>query len=268
MSKNYASKVVSLAKSQIGYYGKKTNSNLYDFTANKSGKYTKYAYEFDTKYTTFYNGRKNGFDWCDVFVDWVIITSFGEETGRKMIYQPLKSCGAGCGYSAGYYKSAKRFFTYPKVGDQIFFGNATNYTHTGIVVGVDSKYVYTVEGNVSCQVVSKKYDLNNSKIKGYGRPNYDEETNTSDTPQPTNNGGYNKKITWGVVSGKIKTKTVTASALNMRKKVSLSSEVLTQIPNGTKVSIVQENIINNDGYDWDCIIYKDYIGYVVHKYLR
>ena len=35
---------------------------------------------------------------------------------------------------------------------------------------------------------TQKYDLNNSKIKGYGRPNYDEETSTSDTPQPTNNG--------------------------------------------------------------------------------
>lgn len=56
--------------------------------------------------------------------------------------------------------------------------------HTGIVVGVDSKRVYTVEGNTSSAsgvvanggcVAKKSYSLSYSKIMGYGDINYEIE---------------------------------------------------------------------------------------------
>ena len=99
-----------------------------------------------------------------------------------MLYQPDKSLGASCTYSASYYRKAGKFYEKgPKVGDQIFFKSGSEIVHTGIVVDVDSKKVYTVEGNTSgasgvvanggC-VCRKAYSLTDSKIAGYGRPNY------------------------------------------------------------------------------------------------
>ena len=41
-----------------------------------------------------------------------------------------------------------------------------------MVRGVDSKYVYTIEGNSSNAVRLKQYLLTDSSIAGYGRPNY------------------------------------------------------------------------------------------------
>lgn len=177
--------LLEVARAEVGYLEKKSNSQLDDKTTNAgSGNYTKYARDLDAV-PGFYNGRKNGFDWCDVFVDWCFVKAFGVDTAKKLLCQPEKSLGAGCRFSANYYKEKGQFFTKdPKPGDQIFFWNSgkTDVAHTGIVYGVDGAYVYTVEGNTSAAsgviangggVAEKKYALTNSRIYGYGRPSYD-----------------------------------------------------------------------------------------------
>lgn len=196
MSK-YASKVVEIALNEVGYLEKKTNSQLDDKTANAGyGNYAKYARDLDA-IPNFYNGRKNGFHWCDVFVDWVFVQAFGTETAKKLLCQPDKSCGAGCIYSASYYKAKGQFHTKnPKPGDQIFFwnGSKTDVAHTGIVYKVDSQYVYTVEGNTSAAsgvvangggVAKKKYALSYARIYGYGRPAFDAEPATEGKTENT-----------------------------------------------------------------------------------
>lgn len=183
---NTVDKVINIALNEVGYLEKKSNSQLYDKTANAGyGNYTKYAYEFDTKYTNFYNGRKNGFPYCDVFVDWCFVQAFGVDKAKDLLCQPSKSLGAGCGYSARYYKNKGQFYTKnPKRGDQIFFWDSrrVDVAHTGIIYNVDDRYVYTVEGNTSSAsgvvanggaVEKKKYELSYSRIYGYGRPKYD-----------------------------------------------------------------------------------------------
>ena len=170
---------------EVGYLEKRTNAQLYDKTANAgTNNYTKYANDIDTKYPNFYNGKKNGYAWCDVFVDWCFIQAFGVDNAKKLLNQPDKSLGAGCGYSANYFKQIGRFFTSPQVGDQIFFGNESNVKHTGLVYAVDRYKVYTIEGNTSGAsgviangggVCKKSYDINSNSIYGYGRPNYDIE---------------------------------------------------------------------------------------------
>ena len=119
-----------------------------------------------------------------MFVDWCFIQAFGVDNAKKLLNQPDKSLGAGCGYSANYFKQIGRFFTSPQVGDQIFFGNASNVKHTGLVYAVDRYKVYTIEGNTSGAsgviangggVCKKSYDINSNIIYGYGRPNYDIE---------------------------------------------------------------------------------------------
>ncbi|MGN0227473.1 MAG: phage tail tip lysozyme [Paludibacteraceae bacterium] len=183
-----ASKVIAVAVAEIGYKEKASNSQLDTPSANSgSANYTKYARDFDTLYPNWYNGKKNGFAWCDMFVDWCFLTAFGYEKALSLLCQPEKSAGAGCTYSAGYYKAKGQFYTSdPKPGDQIFFGTSiSNCTHTGIVEKADGSKVYTIEGNTSDQVARRSYALNDSKIVGYGRPKYDAETTTSPAPEKT-----------------------------------------------------------------------------------
>lgn len=193
---NYVSKLLKVAEAQVGYLEKRSNSNLDSKTANAgSNNYTKFARDLD-KLGYFYNGSKNGYAWCDVFVDWCFVQAFGVDEAMKLLQQPKKSYGAGCLYSARYYKNKNQFHTSnPKAGDQIFFWNSAknDVAHTGLVYDVDSTYVYTIEGNTSSAsgvianggaVAKKKYKKNYPRIYGYGRPNYDKELAFAPTPAP------------------------------------------------------------------------------------
>lgn len=161
-------RVINFALNEVGY--KETPKNI-----------TKYSEFFEG--TDFYNGSKGdgktwGAEWCDIFVDYCFCNVFGMEEGRQMLCQPKKSAGAGCKFSANYYKQAKRFFTTPEVGDQIFFIVGNDINHTGIVTKVSNGKVYTVEGNSSDEVKTHSYSLTNKKIAGYGRPKYEEAAQT------------------------------------------------------------------------------------------
>lgn len=178
------SKLIEIALAEVGYKGKKSNAQLDDKTANTSGKYTKYARDLDN-ITGFYNGKKNGYDWCDVFYDWCVVQAYGVEKALELLCQPKKSTGAGCGYSMNFYKSKGKIFSTPQVGDQIFFGNSDGIYHTGLVYKVDSAKVYTVEGNTNDSEVAKhEYPLNANYIAGYGRLNFD-GTETSEKEETT-----------------------------------------------------------------------------------
>ena len=153
-------RVIARFKSQLGYH--ETGKNI-----------TKYAQDFDTKYPNFYNTKKQGAEWCDISYDWCFVTEFGEDTGRQMLYQPWKSAGAGCKFSAGYYKNANAFYkTNPQRGDQIFFYVGGEINHTGMVIEVNGDTITTIEGNCGNAVRQNTYKTNNSKIAGYGRPNW------------------------------------------------------------------------------------------------
>lgn len=182
----YASTVIAIAQTQVGYLEKETNANLDSKTGNAGDEnFTKYARDFDKKYLNFYNGKKNGYAWCDVFVDWCFVTAFGVTKALELLGQPTKSCGAGCTWSAKYYKQKGRFYKTPKVGDQIFFKDSKGEPcHTGLVKKVTTTHVYTIEGNTSSAkgvvanggaVAEKSYLRTYSRIYGYGRPNYDAE---------------------------------------------------------------------------------------------
>lgn len=175
--------LISVAASYVGYLEKKSNDRLDHKTENAGhGNFTCFARDLDN-IPGFYNGKKNGFPWCDVFVDWLFVKAYGVDNAKKLLCQPEKSLGAGCGYSANYYKAKGQFFADPRPGDQIFFlDSAGDVAHTGIVCEVDSLYVYTIEGNTSTRsgvvdngggVWKKQYALSYNRIYGYGRPDYD-----------------------------------------------------------------------------------------------
>lgn len=179
-----ASSLVSIALSNTGYAEKATNDKLDSFTENPgSNNYTKFAR--DLYAAGYYNGNKNGYAWCDVYVDWC----FYLLCRRDRIVAEALSCqtgkyGASCRYSAEYYRKQGRFGSKPRVGAQIFFGKKGAETHTGIVTRFTSSRVYTNEGNTSPQtgvvanggsVCNKSYPIGYSKIVGYGYPYYDAE---------------------------------------------------------------------------------------------
>ena len=199
MTQNEAiQKVLNLARSEIGYHEKASNAYLDDKNANSgSGNWTKYA-KFLDSVAGFYNGKKNGFAWCDVFVDYLFVTCFGTDIGRQMVCQPLNSAGAGCLYSAQYYKNAGRWTNQPQAGHQVFFSQGNeHYVHTGIVESVDGGIVYTIEGNTSDQVARRSYHVSSGSIDGYGIPKWDLASGSSEsapsTPNAQNKGSVLKK---------------------------------------------------------------------------
>ena len=89
-------RVLATARAEIGYLEKATNAQLEDKTANAGHKdWTKYAAFLDNLGNV-YNGKKNGYAWCDMFVDWCFINTFGLELGMKLTCQAYKGVGAGC----------------------------------------------------------------------------------------------------------------------------------------------------------------------------
>lgn len=179
-----AKQLIRIAEGEVGYLEKKSNSQLDYDTANAGyNNYTKYARDLNN--AGYYNGNKNGYAWCDVFVDWCFLQLCnGDAKKAEWLICQTGDCGAGCTFSAGYYRSAGRFHKDPMPGDQIFFGDKGDESHTGIVYKVDGSKVYTIEGNTSSSagvvangggVFKKSYARNDSRIAGYGRPRYDEE---------------------------------------------------------------------------------------------
>ena len=188
------SKVIDLAVSELNYHEKATNAQLDDKTANSgSGNWTKYARDLDAL-GDFYNGAKNGYAWCDIFYDWLLYKCFGEAAAKKLLCQPDYSAGAGCYYSALYYKQHGQFFTSdPKPGDQIFFTyRSGEVSHTGLVISVVGSTVNTIEGNTSDGVYRRSYQLGNGTIYGYGRPKWDMEEVTAPVQQPTTGKSINE----------------------------------------------------------------------------
>ena len=180
MSKIYASSVLVVAAEEIGYLEKATNSQLDDKTANPgAGNWTKYARDLWAADPHFYQGPKNGYDWCACFVDWCLYTAAGKDAQaaqKALCY--TGPYGAGCKSSVTYYKEAGRFHArsgyIPKPGDQIFFGtSASTVHHTGLVESVTAEKITTIEGNSGNAVKRRVYAIDSDQIYGYGKPKYD-----------------------------------------------------------------------------------------------
>lgn len=151
-------KLIQTAKSEVG-------------TKEGINNYNKYSQWFNDNYSKFYGWNVQNQPWCDIFVDYCYLYTFGYEIGRSMTYQ--KNGGSAlCRTSASYYSKNNSLFTKnPQPGDQVFFPDSSGiYNHTGIVVKVDNNYFYTVEGNSSDKVSERRYRLNGNY--GFGRPNW------------------------------------------------------------------------------------------------
>ena len=177
--------VCDTALAEVGYQG----------TSNTS----KYSKELDA--VKFYNYPKNGAaSWCAIFYDWCVFVNNGRDVDktRAILCEPnVDNCGAGCTQKVQYYKSKGRYYTKSSdatTGDEIFFKKSNGQVyHTGIVVdwghfdGYGDGFM-VVEGNTNGNKVAKKfYGYKDSKIAGFGRPDwykYEDKTETKPEPKP------------------------------------------------------------------------------------
>lgn len=261
-------KVISIASGEVGYLEKASNSQLDDKTANAgSANYTKYARDLDA--LSWFNGKKQGYAWCAVFVTWCFYQAYGM-TAKKMLFQPDKdNCAAGCGSARGYYNKQGHLFNDPAVGDQIFFWSSdmSKISHTGLVVGVNGSRVYTIEGNTSDgssvianggAVCKKDYALNYKRIAGYGRPEWsllsssDDEQKGSESSMSVD---YSAKV--HAESGK---------TVNLRSGMSVNHKVLYSVPIGMCVHVTEE-IGEWARCTYDAPSGQSYTGYMMRKYL-
>ena len=134
-NKEAINKVLSIAKAEVGYLEKASNSSLDSKTANAgSNNYTKYWRDIYPSY--------QGQPWCAVFVTWVFQQAFGRETAKKMLKH----------YPYVYVPTLMNLFTRyanPEVGDLVCFYRNGEFTHTGIVTKVSGDRFWTIEGNTS-----------------------------------------------------------------------------------------------------------------------
>ena len=155
--------LITAARAEIGYHEKGDNI-------------TKYAEgNIDNE---IYGWELQGSAWCDVFFDILMCKVFGTLKGMRMTYQYNEQtkhyiASAACSESANRYKSNGAFYHTPAPGDQIFFYSGGGINHTGIVETVGDNTITTIEGNYSDSVCRNVYKLPDSRIAGYGRPNWE-----------------------------------------------------------------------------------------------
>lgn len=177
------SKLLEIARAELGYKEKETNSQLDDKTANAGdGNWTKYARDLHS--AGYYQAAKNGYAWCDMFVDWCFWKLGGSKEKGEWMECQTGLYGAGCEWSSDCYRRAGRFDKNPRPGDQIFFGKTDAEEHTGIVEKIEDGKVHTIEGNASNMCKRCTYSLTSSKIVGYGHPRFDEETEVEEEDEP------------------------------------------------------------------------------------
>lgn len=190
--------IVQYAKSQIGVSEDPLGSNIQKYGALIDST-DWYLYKEGSRT---WRHKVNGYDWCTQFVDASFITTFDIDNARKMLYRPTyNNYGAVVSHAYSYFKNAGRGYIKsehdPHPGDVIYFQNSRGLSHTGLVIEATESTVTTIEGNSgknNYYVALSTYGKTESKIYGYGCPNYDEVD-----PDPEEMDGYKVGNTYEVV---------------------------------------------------------------------
>lgn len=234
-----ASKVIEIALAEVGYLEKKSNSQLYDKTANAgSNNYTKYG--------EWYNMQAQ--PWCDMFVSWCAYQAGELDAVGKFAYVPSHQ---------NFFENQGRYYPrgsiVPQLGDVVIFRNES---HIGYVEYASGGYVHTIEGNTSGGsglvangggVFRKSYPLTSSYIQGYGRPAY----GSNDSSIYDNAESVNYRGTIHANGG-----------LNCRT-YPVSGSVIKTYPNGSVITITKE--YDGWGYTGEGWVSLQYVTKIVEQ---
>lgn len=165
--------VVAVALSQVGYHGGDNTAEMGGANFNGTKNFT----EFNRWYGKI--GGSYGYAWCAVFVSWSL--------RQAQVPTSVAKSAASCTTYVNWFKTNSTYKTaasgyLPTTGDIIFYsdvGSGYVSTHVGFVVGRERNYIYTVEGNANYSVMTRRYDVDDPYIVGYGVPAYTTVAGTS-----------------------------------------------------------------------------------------
>ncbi len=234
---NAIDKLIQIAKNEVGYLEKASNSQLDGKTANAGeNNYTKYWRDIKPDY--------QGQPWCAAFVSWCMMKAFGLDTAKKLLkHWPYVYC-----------PTMADLFTLnanPKIGDIVIFKRNGEFSHTGIVIKVSGDRFWTVEGNTSGGstiiangggVCQKSYYNSNLPGTKFCTPNYSLVKDTtpvsdSDTVKKQNTRAYIAQI-------KKDTKCYTKSNKNS------PSKLFPKLKKGAVVEVMKYTETDSSGLKW------------------
>ena len=249
--KSEVEKIIEVAKGELGYLEKKSNSQLDSKTGNAG--YNNYVKYWSVK------PEWNGAYWCAAFVCWVFTEALGKERAKQLLkHYPYVYCPTLAGLFTKY--------SNPKVGDIVIFWKNGAFAHTGIVIAVDGDKFTTIEGNTSGAstivdngggVCQKTYY--NSKLPGtkFCRPNYSSTAITSDTNLVVV-ADYMHTVKW---KGYVNIGKNAKLAVRLQPNVNAKECSFSGLKQGTEVGVSYEQ------GDWYLIKYDGKFGYVLKKYI-
>ena len=251
IEKSELEKVIEVAKGEIGYLEKKSNSQLDSKTANAG--YNNYVKYWSVK------PEWNGAYWCAAFVCWVFTEALGKERAKELLkHYPYVYCPTLAGLFTRY--------SNPKVGDIVIFWKNGEFAHTGIVIAVDGDKFTTIEGNTSGAssivangggVCMKTYY--NSKLPGtkFCRPNYSSTAIISDTNKIVVADDMHT-VKW---KGYVNIGKNAKLAVRLQPNTSANECSFSGLKQGTEVGVSYEQ------GDWYLIKYDGKFGYVQKQYI-
>ena len=251
IQKSELEKVIEVAKAEIGYLEKKSNSQLDDKIANAGyNNYTKYWRDIKPEW--------NGSYWCAVWVTWVFTVALGKERAKELLkHYPYVYCPTLAGLFTKY--------TTPQVGDIVIFWKNGAYAHTGIVIAVNGKQFTTIEGNTSGAssvvdngggVCLKVYNLGSVNAK-FCRPAYSSTAITSDTNKIIVADDMHT-VKW---KGFVNVGKNTKLTVRLQPKTSAKECSFSGLKQGIEVGVSYEQ------GDWYLIKYDGKFGYVQKQYI-
>lgn len=253
IEKSELEKVIEVAKGEIGYLEKRSNSNLDSKTGNAgSNNYTKYWRDIKDWCGANYQAQP----WCAGWVTWVFTVALGQTRAKELLkHYPYVYCPTMAG----------KFTLYanPQVGDIVIFYKNGAFAHTGIVIAVSGDQFTTIEGNTSGAsaiidngggVCQKTYY--NSKLQGtkFCRPAYSSTTISSDINKVAVADDMHTVKWKGYV-------TVDSLAVRLQPTTSASTCSFSPLKKNTEVGISYET------GDWYLVKYDGKFGYVQKKYI-
>lgn len=229
-------KVIQIAKNEVGYLEKKSNSQLDSKTANAGeNNYTKYWRDIKPDY--------QGQPWCAAFVSWCFMKAFGQANAKKLLkHWPYVYC-----------PTMADLFTLnanPKVGDIVIFYRNGEFAHTGLVTKVSGDQFWTVEGNTSGGstiiangggVCEKSYYNSNLPGTKFCTPDYNLVTTTTTVTNTTDA----KKSTRAYIA-QIKKDTKCYTASNTKSP----SKLFPSLKKGAVVEVMKYTETDSSGLKW------------------
>lgn len=250
--KSEVEKIIEVAKGEVGYLEKKSNSQLDSKTANA-------GYNNYTKYWRDVKPEWNGSYWCATFVCWVFTKALGKERATQLLkHYPYVYCPTlGAKFT--------KYIT-PKVGDIVIFWKNGAFGHTGIVIAVNGNNYTTIEGNTSGAssivdngggVCQKTYSLSNLGKSRFCRPDYSSTAISSDVNKITIADDMHT-VKW---KGFVNTGKNINLAVRVQPNTSANTCSFSGLKHGTEVGVSYEI------GDWYLIKYDGKFGYVQKQYI-